>query len=395
MNVNDESESTALVHLSDRSVVDGPSASTITSSSHSSNGGTRTRASEEDSASQPNDGTQLSDQMQLLNIGRNSFIQSNQLSLPELRAYCQSDSLTEHGLRERLSHLNLQVEDSTYVILLIDVCAKDCVTHEMVQCVIEHVPGAASAVNRIGATPLHFLCLNKNVTRDIVRCVFDGNQAALLKQDERGSTPLVYLCCTEALDETVAVEISTLLLEMCPESAQCCTNNGYLPIHFAFRYRSPKFCCKLIQAYPESIQHEVGGASELHYILFSSDVHSSVALAMLKMLLENYPRMVRDFRWNGQSLLHHAASNHLPRAVEVCRLLIQAFRGLVLELDDSMDDFHLQPLHLACFRGNLPVVECILDMHPDAIRGESSGGHFPIHFAVQALTRTPEAAVEV
>ena len=93
--------------------------------------------------------------------------------------------------------------------------------------------------------------------------------------------------------------------------------------------------------------------------------------------------MLRGARRNGMSLLHYAASNHLPRAVEVCRLLIQAVRGLVLELDDSMDDFHLQPLHLACFRGNLPVVECILDMHPDAIRGESSGGHSPIHFAVR------------
>eukprot|EP00984_Skeletonema_dohrnii_P023891 scaffold12996_cov79-Skeletonema_dohrnii-CCMP3373.AAC.2 len=385
--MNDNDESTASVQPSGGSVVDGPSASNITSPS--SSGGATITTSEDDAVSQ------LSDLMQQLNIGQNATIQSNQLSLLELRAYCQSGSLTEQGLRERLSHLNLQVEDSTYDILLVDVCANDCVTHEMVQCVIEHVPRAASVVSTRGATPLHVLCFNKNVTRDIVRYVIEGNPDALLKQDEGGSTPLIWLCCNEALDETVAVEIVTLLLEMCPESAECCTHDGNLPIHFAVRNRSPDFCCKLIQKFSESIRHEVRGVSELRHVLFSSDVKDSVAFAVLKMLLEDHPRMVRYERWNGMSLLHYAASNHLPRAVEVCRLLIHVFRGLVLELDESTDDFQLQPLHTACSRGNLPVVECILDMCPTAIRGKSSNGEFPIHFAISALTGNPQAAVEV
>eukprot|EP00985_Skeletonema_marinoi_P004520 scaffold1962_cov88-Skeletonema_marinoi.AAC.1 len=76
--------------------------------------------------------------------------------------------------------------------------------------------------------------------------------------------------------------------------------------------------------------------------------------------------MVRDVRMNGWSVLHYAASKHLPRAVQVCRSIIRAFPELVLELDES--DY--QPLHIACLHGNLPVVKCILDMHPDAIRGE-------------------------
>eukprot|EP00984_Skeletonema_dohrnii_P004866 scaffold1710_cov132-Skeletonema_dohrnii-CCMP3373.AAC.2 len=392
--MNGNQESTASVQPSGGSVVDGRSSSNITSTSPSSNGGARTTTSEDDTVSQPNGETQLSDQMQQLNIGQNATFQSNELSLPELRAYCQSDSLTAQGLLERLSHRNLQVEDSTFGIILIDICANDCVTYEMVQCVIEHVPGAASVKTTGGRTPLHVVCSNKNVTRDIIRCVIEGNQAALLKQDEGGRTPLVYLCCNKALDETAAEEISTLLLEMCPESAQCCTHNGCLPIHFASLFCSPEFCWKLIQAYPESIQHEVNDEPLFHYLLFSSDVNDSVALAVLKMLLENYPRMVRDFRWNGQSLLHYAAGGELPRAVEVCRLIAQAFPGLELELDESTGH-QLQPLHFACASGNLPVVKYILDMCPTAIRGESSNGAFPIHFAVQALTRTPEVAVEV
>ena len=263
----------------------------------------------------------------------------------------------------------------------------------MVQCVIEHVPGAASVVTTRGFTPLHFVCMNKSATHDIVRCVIEGCPDALLKQDEVGRTPLFYLCCNKALDKTVSVESLALLLETCPESAQCGTHDGDLPIRFAVRHRSPDFCCMLIQKFPESIQHEVNGVPFLYHILFYSDIDDNVALAVLKMLLEDHPRMVRYLRWSGMSLLHFAAPSNLPRAVEVCRLLIQAFSGLVLELDES----GLQPLHTACHRGNLPVVKCILELRPTAIRGESSEGSLPIHVAVHplALVANPQAAVEV
>eukprot|EP00984_Skeletonema_dohrnii_P000227 scaffold70_cov124-Skeletonema_dohrnii-CCMP3373.AAC.8 len=390
--MNGNQACTASVQPSGGSVADGPSASTITSPS--SNGGARTTASEDDSISQSNGETQLSEQMQQLSIRQDTTIQSNQPSLPELRAYCQSDSLSEHGLRERLSHLNLQVEDSTYDILLIDVCANYCVTHEIVQCVIEHVPGAVSAVDSVGVTPLHVVCRNKNVTLDIVRCVIEGNPDALLAQIGAvgaGWTPLIVLCCNRAVDETVAEEILTFFLETCPESAQCSTHDGDLPISFASTYRSPNFCCMLIQKFPESIQHEVGGVLVVDCVLFSLPVNDSVALAVLKMLLDDHPRMVRDVRMNGSSVLHFAASNHLTRAVEVCRLLIRAFPELVLELDES----GFQPLHIACLHGNLPVVKCILDMHPDAIRGESSDGRFPIYNAIGALREIPLTAVKV
>ena len=107
----------------------------------------------------------------------------------------------------------------------------------------------------------------------------------------------------------------------------------------------------------ESNWHEVEGRPILFDVLLLPDVfNDSVALAVLKMLLEKYPDMLRDFRWNGQSVLHDAALKHLPRAVQVCRSIIRAFPELVLELDESTDDVQLQPLHIACLHGNLPVV---------------------------------------
>eukprot|EP00985_Skeletonema_marinoi_P026862 scaffold21216_cov88-Skeletonema_marinoi.AAC.1 len=290
MNVNDES--TASVHLSGGSVVDGPFASTMITSP-SSSGGARTSANADDSASQPNDGTQT--------LGPNAA----------------AGNRTEYYHPEQSS-----ISSGTACLLSIWLPHRAWPSREIVsskssvQCVIEHVPRAASVVTTGGLTSLHVVCMIKNVTQDIVRCVFQGNPDALLAQDEFGKTPLFALCCNRRVDGTVAEEICSLLLETCPESAQCSTHDGHLPIHFACRLRSPDFCCMLIQAYPESIQHEVNGDPFLHHVLFRSSVDDSVAFAVLKMLLENHPRMVRDFRWNGRPLLHYAALNDLSRAAE-------------------------------------------------------------------------------
>jgi hypothetical protein len=174
------------------------------------------------------------------------------LSRHDLRAYCQSDTISVDGLRKRLSRLQLQAVDmSQYHILIFDICTNDHVSLEIVQCVMEYIPGAASAINTRGATPLHRLCSNKNATLDIVRCVYEGCPDAILVEDEAGQIPLVYLCRNDELDNAISVEILTLLLEKCPESAQCCT-----PIHLACQRRSTQFCCLLIEAYPDSIEHE-------------------------------------------------------------------------------------------------------------------------------------------
>eukprot|EP00984_Skeletonema_dohrnii_P009738 scaffold3750_cov111-Skeletonema_dohrnii-CCMP3373.AAC.7 len=236
--------------------------------------------------------------------------------------------------------------------------------------------------------------MNKSATHDIVRCVIEGNPDALLKRDEAGWTPLVRLCYNRQLDETVAMEILTLFVKTClaPSSAHR-TNDGDLPIHFACIHHSSDFCCMLIQTYPDSIWHEREGEQVLFYcVLFSPHVKDSVALAVMKMLLEKDPDTIRDFRFKGRSALHEAASKDIPRAVEICRLLAQAFPGLVLELDES----GYQPLHIACFRGNLPFMKSILVMRPDAFHGESSDGRCPIHFALSAVLVNPHPeAVEV
>jgi len=221
--------------------------------------------------------------------------------------------------------------------------------------------------------------------------VYEGCPDAILEVDAAGQIPLFYLCRNDELDDAISVEILTWLLEKCPESAQCCTHDGDLPIIFACESCSTQFCCLLIEACPDSIEHEVQGMPVLFHILFSLSVDDSVALAVLKLSLDKYPEMVRRVRMRGKSLLQWAACNRIARATEICRLLIQASPELVLEHNEG----GRQLLHAACLSGNLPVVKCILDMCSDAIRGASSGGAFPIHYAVSCLRNDPETAVEV
>jgi hypothetical protein len=187
-----------------------------------------------------------------LDMSRHSSGERNNtasLSLHDLRIYCQSDSVSVDGLRERLSRLQplVIVDMSPSRILIFDICTNDLVTLEMVQCVMEYIPGAASAIAARGATPLHCVCVNKNATLDIVRCVYEAFPDAIHVKDEDGQIPLFYLCRkNDKLDDAISVEILTLLLEKCPESAQCCTHNGVLPIHLACESCSTQFCCMLI-----------------------------------------------------------------------------------------------------------------------------------------------------
>lgn len=210
----------------------------------------------------------------------------------------------------------------------------------MVEYFLQRFHFSAVNVTLRGVTPLHVVCRNKNATADIVRCViqYPGD---LLKQDEGGQTPLVYLCFNKELDDKSSVEILTLILDKCPECAQRYTHKGYLPIHAACVYRSPKFCCLLVEAYPDSmlhqgsILHQVEGIQELDRVLFSPSVDDSVALAVLKLLLDKYPEDVRRLRINDCPFLHRAASVNISRAAEICRLLIRAFPELLFEHDEN------------------------------------------------------------
>ena len=133
--------------------------------------------------------------------------------------------------------------------------------------------------------------------------------------------------------------------------------HGFLPIHFSWHICSPKFCCLLIEAYPDSIHHEVKGVPVLNHVLISPGVDDSVPLAVLNLLLDKCPdpEDACRLRINDWPLLHKVAGHNISRATEICRLLIRAFPELVLEHARINRVKHL--LHRSCPSASMPFSE--------------------------------------
>eukprot|EP00986_Skeletonema_menzelii_P013797 scaffold8421_cov83-Skeletonema_menzelii.AAC.1 len=319
---------------------------------------------------------------------------SNRRSLPALREYCQSDSLSLAGLRQRL-----QVVDSSYRIILVDICRNDHVTPEIVKFTIDNIPEAPSAISSRGLTPLHLVCANENANRDIARCLIEAySPDALMEQALGGCTPLYVLCMNGALEEDEAVEILRLLIQRCPGSLQCRTG-GLLPIHAAIRNHSSKFCEVLVEACPDSIfiRHEVDEGeirSALKYILIGSNVDDNVALALVKMLIEKYPEKIRRFRDGDMNTSLHlvAVSRNTARSARLCRLLVHTSPELVF------NSRGLTPLHLVCANknANRDIAQCLIEAYsPDALMKRTRGGCTPLYVLCMNGALDEGEAVEI
>jgi ankyrin repeat protein len=157
----------------------------------------------------------------------NNNTQTAEALLQELIAYCQSDSLSEEGLRERIERLmspNISNQDilphMSDALLLIVTCCDERVTGGIIQYLLECFPNAARKPAAQGQLPLHMACCNKNVTLKTVRLLIDAAPDSVRSADTDGRMPLHYLCHNNKVDEIAAIEILKLLIEMWPESVR-------------------------------------------------------------------------------------------------------------------------------------------------------------------------------
>eukprot|EP00985_Skeletonema_marinoi_P010753 scaffold5048_cov83-Skeletonema_marinoi.AAC.5 len=174
----------------------------------------------------------------------------------KLAEFCQSDSLSEEGLREIIEHHELKTNnhDVGDYEFFREACYNKRVNKGIIQCLLEYFPAAASATDYLGQTPLHFALCNKNITVNIIQLLIDAAPVTVRSADEDGVMPLHRLCDNKHIDEASALEILELLKEKCPEAVRHATNNnGDLPIHIASGCsKSVQFCRVLIEAYPGS-----------------------------------------------------------------------------------------------------------------------------------------------
>ena len=175
----------------------------------------------------------------------------------KLAEFCQSDSLSEEGLREIIEHHELKTNNShvSDYEFFRRACGNERITEGIIQCLLEYFPDSIRATDDNGRSPLHYACSNTHhVTVNIIQLLIDAAPASVRSVTNEGRMPLHFLCRNKTIDDAAALEILELLIMKHPEAAQRADNYGQLPIHFAAGWgrRSTEFCRLLIEAYPGS-----------------------------------------------------------------------------------------------------------------------------------------------
>lgn len=188
----------------------------------------------------------------------------------DLTAFCQSESLSESGLQEIVDNHDWDwqtgVDDPTVTYdFFLMACRNEKVTEGILRYLLLTFPGTGHFVDSERQSPLIHVCHNNNVTLGIVRLLLDAFPDSVRIEDIYDGTPLSSLCCfANNLDNEVAVDILTLLLERCPESVRHACYDGCLPIHLASGtgMKTPEFCRLLIAAYPGSERVPIQAAKD-------------------------------------------------------------------------------------------------------------------------------------
>ena len=174
---------------------------------------------------------------------------SKSLLKEELFSYCNSDSISEDGLRYIIIErhgLTLSIKMSSFHLGLYEffhaACSNQRVNEGIIQCLIEHFPVAASSTRDDGGLPLHVALQNPNMTLNIIQLLVDAAPASVRCQDNYGCMPLHHLCMKNKVDDAAALEILKVLIERHPEAVRRAENGGELPIHLAAKTLTAEFC---------------------------------------------------------------------------------------------------------------------------------------------------------
>ena len=116
----------------------------------------------------------------------------------ELSAFCESESLSEEGLR-RLIEQHGWTTDNTHHLemdygFFHAACENERVTEGIIRCLLEYFPAAASAVDEYGYMPLHCACRNNNVTLGMIQLLVNAAPDSFRSTDNYDVSPLHSLC---------------------------------------------------------------------------------------------------------------------------------------------------------------------------------------------------------
>ena len=191
-------------------------------------------------------------------------------------------------------------------------------------------------------------------------------------------------------NEKVTEGIIGCLLEYYPDAALIVVvDDGRLPLHYACENSNVSLGIirLLIDAAPDSVRHEEStGNLPLHRLCGNTNLDEATALQILKLLLEKHPESVRHETNDGHLPIHFAAC-HMTKSPEFCRVLIEAYPGS----ERIADGRGMLPFHYACVNNTVAIVEYLYNLYPDSIEETATGGFYPIHTAIGALTTVDRA----
>ncbi len=295
--------------------------------------------------------------------------------LVDLDDLCQSDSLSEDGLRVVIERHGWSPSNPTIPYdFFLSACQNERVTEGILRYLLDTFPAATKLWR--GLTPLHLLCRNKNVTLSMVQLLLDFPD--LRQENDNGILYLHCLCAHRFLDDGVAIDILKLLLEMSPESVRQHVpeeGGGNLPIHLAANEQSTEFCRTLIEAYPGSERIAVAdsGILPFHFACTNNTV------ATAKYLYEIYPESINVALPNGAYPIHLAISSVEHRtnpanAINMVQFLLDCNPDVALQDYDGE-----LPLYLTCYEATfdnttptelnayLKILQILYDAHPEAV----------------------------
>ena len=292
----------------------------------------------------------------------------------ELFEYCQSDSLSEEVLRDKIELYGLESNNDSQIRnyqFFIAVCLNEKFTEAMIQCILEYFPDAVSATHENGCSPLHLACKNKSATLNIIRLLIDAAPESVRSVNNDGDMPLHWLCDHRGENEVMARAVLKLLIEKYPEAVRHADNDGKLPIHIACMWRSPDFCRALIDAYPGSEQiTDANDVLPLHYVCANN------SLAAVKYVYNLYPDAIGHATHGGYPIHAAIAGSSNPAAIGIIQFLFNC--------DPNQKLIQFQGgslLHFACVMENvdssievgIEIIEIIFDAQPEAIEGNGIG----------------------
>ena len=293
--------------------------------------------------------------------------------LEELFEFCQSDSLSEKGLREIIGLHGCNDNDPN-IRFFRAACRNEQITEGIIRCLIEYFPNAVRHSGKRGQLPLHNICYNKNVTLGMVQLLINAFPESLRHEDNDCLMPLHVLCIKKNLNEEVKLEILKLLLERCPESVKHTAEYDSLPIHFAAAFQSPQFCSRLIEAYSGSERITNNNGQLPFHVACAWNTVATTA----KYLYQLYPESIHVATNVGRYPIHLAIvglkyrTDSPEAAIEMVLFLLDCEPNVVSQ------KFQLNlPLYWACkeatnentrkLNAYLKIVQILYDKYPEAI----------------------------